>query len=272
MAVLRNHLAYYIEIFQLPGILQSPALMFGFQELQGFYPPLMQDWRDLPLGRKIKNLGLLLIEKTKVWRGLRHPCLDIPAAWREQDLVHVFRNLGLADVEVLDLYDSRAQLHHDMNHPVPGACDGRYGLVIDVGSTEHVFDTRQCLDNLFRMTRVGGHLVMHLPCNGYFDHGFHTFSPECILSALELNGFRIVYRKFSTRQGAEIRNPDGICREPGEYRSGYLSNIWKSLELCRGERNTSAIMWVAAQKQTRMPEFVIPQQGRWKDMYTSDKE
>ncbi len=53
----------------------------------------------------------------------------------------------------------------------------RYQTVYDVGTIEHVFDTRQCFENCARMVAVGGHYFIHTPVRGYFGHGLHTFAP-----------------------------------------------------------------------------------------------
>ena len=57
------------------------------------------------------------------------------------------QNRGVKDFEVIDLFDSRATLNYDMNEPVPNREHGRYGSLLDIGCLEHVFDTRQCLEN-----------------------------------------------------------------------------------------------------------------------------
>ena len=50
---------------------------------------------------------------------------------------------GVNEVRVFDLFDPRADCHYDMNLPVPPDEHERYGTFVDIGSIEHVFDTRQ---------------------------------------------------------------------------------------------------------------------------------
>jgi len=240
MAVLRRHLPYYFEIFSVPGLLRDPVLTFGYQTTFEFRPTQFQDWSEISFGRKIKKLGLQILERIEVWRGLRHPDLRIPREYWEADLNSILRNLGLTQIEVIDLFDKRANYQIDMNKPAPAELRGRYNLVMDIGSTEHVFDTRQCLENLIGMTRVGGHLVLQLPCKGCFDHGFHTFSPECILSFLELNGFAIVLERYSTFTGVPLSMP---------------------------EEAENVLLWCVAKKESALEATVIPQQGRWRTWY-----
>jgi hypothetical protein len=146
----------------------------------------------------------------------------------------------LRDIRTMDYFDKRADIIHDMNLPVDDSLRGAFSTVIDIGSLEHVFDTKQCLWNLFKLLKVNGHLLLDTPCNGYFGHGLHTFSPECLIQAVEINGFEVKYLKYSTPDGYELEHP------------GIVSN---------------AIIWLAAEKKEEKESFVIPQQGYWRDIY-----
>ncbi len=48
----------------------------------------------------------------------------------------------IKDISVIDLFDPRADKRYDMNQPVPQSEHERYGLFVEIGSFEHVFDTR----------------------------------------------------------------------------------------------------------------------------------
>lgn len=104
---------------------------------------------------------------------------------------------------------------------------------MDIGSMEHVFDTRQCLENCLRMVRMSGFYLLHTPVNGYFRHGLHVFNPEGLHDALEANGFEIVYERFSTRHGGPVSDP---------------------------ERERDVILWIVGRKLREVGDFVSPQQ------------
>src|ERR1022692_3747113 len=140
----------------------------------------------------------------------------------------------------LDLFDPRSELRYDMNHRVPEHEHGRYATFIDIGSLEHVFDTRPCFENCLRMVAPGGHYVLHTPVNGYYAHGFHVFNPECLRSGLELNGFRVIYEKYSSVDGRPVADPSA----PGDV-----------------------LAWIVARKERVMDQFVCPQQGKWYTRY-----
>ena len=110
---------------------------------------------------------------------------------------------------------------------------------IDIGSLEHVFDTRQCFESCLRMVAPGGHYMLHTPVNGYYAHGFHVFNPECLIGALQLNGFRVIYEKYSRIDGTVVEDPS----------TGDI------------------IAWIIAKKERPMGQFVCPQQRKWFSRY-----
>jgi SAM-dependent methyltransferase len=104
-----------------------------------------------------------------------------------------FRALGARELVSLDNSDyEQADLILDLNQPIPDDLQGRYDLVVDGGSLEHVFDFLQALRNLMNMVTPGGHLILMQAANDMCGHGFYQFSPELFFRALsEENGFRV---------------------------------------------------------------------------------
>lgn len=92
-----------------------------------------------------------------------------------------FRALGAEEVVSMDLSDFEgAEVLHDLNDPVGEALEGKYDLIYDGGTTEHVFDVARCMDNLNAMLAPGGVLVSLVPANNWFGHGFYQFGPELV--------------------------------------------------------------------------------------------
>ena len=235
MAVLRDHIPYYLDILCMDEFLRDPVLVFGSQDcycekkrtLKKFIKQRAKLWFQLLLKRKFE--------------GVKHRRLrKIPLEFQVNNLQEILKNYGMNEVKTLDFFDDRADFNFDMNNPLLSDLKGRFKTVIDIGSIEHVFDTKQCLWNLFDLLQTEGHLLIHTPCNGYFDHGFHTFSPEYLAQSVELNGFKIKYLKFSTPDGIELKNPNSVC---------------------------DALIWIVARKVKNIKHFNIPQQGRWEKSY-----
>jgi hypothetical protein len=203
MAVLGSHIDFYRRIFELPGFLAGPVLTLGFQEIVG--DDLPEDFRG--------NLKQLLAAR------------------------------GISDVTTLDLFDGRADLRYDLNLPVPESEHERYRTVIDIGTLEHVFDTRQCLENCLRMVMIGGHYLLVTPVKGYFGHGLHTFNANALVQALELNGFETRFVAYSSKAGALLKRPHDA---------------------------DDATLLAVGRKTALLNHFQSPQQTRWIRKYSSE--
>lgn len=239
MAIVREHVPYYAEIVEIEGFLQDPVLTFGYQEIF-MAPNYFKSAADFRGWHKVRWLKRAVVERVEAGLRRRHPDLRVPEWLEAPDLGQALKKIGIREVKTLDLFDHRADYPFDMNLPVPAELRGAFGTVIDIGSLEHVFDTRQCLENLLGMVRVGGHLMLHTPCRGCFNHGLHTFSPECILQTLEVNGFEVRHLRYSTTSGVPLRDPmDG----------------------------SDVIIWVVGRRKEALTTFQNPQQGRWKPAY-----
>lgn len=233
MAIDRSHIPFYEEIFAIPGFLAEPVLTFGLQEVYttvADFDAVMKRWPRPPLYAAARRLAWIL-------EGLRY---GVPDSFKKPDLGQVLAGYGISTVDVLDLFDEKATYQHDMNQPVPDDLHGRYGTVIDIGSIEHVFDTRTCLENLFKMLRVGGHLLIHTPCKGYYGHGLHTLHPEALQGAMELNGFEVVYRAFSSKRGVRLKRP---------------------------KQRKNVLLWIVGKRLAECAEFTPPQQEVWRTHY-----
>jgi len=223
VVITRYHLAFYTEIFALPGFLTDPVAVFGFQDfsVKGTRPGL-RSYRRWLLGRGPKPRNL-------------------PTDFRVANLTDYLHARGMRDVRVIDLFDARAECRYDMNHPVPAEEHERYGTFIDIGSIEHVFDTRQCLENELRMVRPGGVYMVMTPVSGYRGHGLHTFHPDVLPQALEINGFEILYRRYATKHGVPLERP-----APGQ----------------------DALIWLVGRKRSPLEKFQVPQQQAfWEEYY-----
>ncbi|APX90617.1 hypothetical protein BV394_13565 [Brevirhabdus pacifica] len=146
-----------------------------------FTPP----GRTLMLGRQKFDL------RADRWIGRTHFTQALKAAGIKDDIRNyaqpdrysetMFRQLGLGEVEALDASPFEgASLVHDLNEPVPDEMKGQFGLIVDGGTLEHVFDVAQAMDNVAQMLAPGGRFLSFTPFNGYPGHGFYQFSPELV--------------------------------------------------------------------------------------------
>jgi hypothetical protein len=104
-----------------------------------------------------------------------------------------FSLLGAQQTSSVDISDFEGATHiHDMNMPLPDDLRGRFSVVHDSGTLEHVFHFNQALKNCMEMIAVGGHFTQVSNANNYMGHGFWQISPELIYRVFSPpNGFRV---------------------------------------------------------------------------------
>ncbi len=100
------------------------------------------------------------------------------------------RTFGLRQIDSLDIPGSEhaAEILHDLNGPLPATFHGRYNLVLDPGTLEHVFDVRTCLVNIQRALAVGGTVIHLVPVYSY-NGGYYSINPNVLRDFYTLNGF-----------------------------------------------------------------------------------
>ena len=82
-----------------------------------------------------------------------------------------------------------ADIIHDMNKPMENLNE-KFDTVIDFGTSEHIFDVAQNLNNISKLCKINGIILHSLPANNNCGHGFWQFSPELFFSLYsENNGF-----------------------------------------------------------------------------------
>jgi SAM-dependent methyltransferase len=104
--------------------------------------------------------------------------------------VAFFEMLGVTSVRAMDCSDFEgAEILWDLNTPVPQELTGRFDLIVDGGTIEHIFDIRQAFMNIGRLLCPGGRIVHFTPANNYVNHGFYQCSPTLFSDYYSTNGF-----------------------------------------------------------------------------------
>ncbi len=175
-------------LFQLHARNQfaPPVLTLGVQDVYATYEQLQTmivkaglPPRDLPPEERELTTSYLL----------KHHILNSDPLAHSRTL---FRLMGLGPCESLDASNWESPtLVHDLNQPIPRAWHGRYGLILDGGTTEHLFDVRAAFSNLVRLLRVGGQVIHFSPVSGWINHGFFQPSPCLFYDFYLANGFQV---------------------------------------------------------------------------------
>jgi SAM-dependent methyltransferase len=169
--------------------------------------------------------------------------------------VAFFQLLGLTGLQALDVSSyEHAEIIQDMNRPVPAALHGRFDLIIDGGTVEHVFDVRQSLSNIAHMLAPGGRVIHISPTNNYVNHGFYQLSPTLYFDYYAANRF------------SDMR---GFLAEQDLYL--YDRRPWELFELRAGAgRLTSTqplMLFFVAEKGASSTADAIPVQSFYTDVF-----
>jgi len=89
----------------------------------------------------------------------------------------LYELMGFTEYACIDADGRHGAFVWDLNLPVPQEHQGRYDLVTNHGTTEHVFNVYQSFKNIHDLSRPGGLMLHMLPMQGYLNHGFFNFQP-----------------------------------------------------------------------------------------------
>jgi SAM-dependent methyltransferase len=147
-----------------------------------------------------------------------------------------FTSMGFECVESCDLSDYENPDHLlDLNVPVPVSLHDRYDLIIDGGTLEHIFNTPNVLENIYRMLKTGGRIIHLSPSSNHIDHGFYMFSPTFFYDYYSSNDWTIldakvfIYTKRHNVDPWRIYNYEPGCLDRlslGGFRRGEVVGIW----------------------------------------------
>ncbi len=162
--------------------------------------------------------------------------------------------LGYPRIEALDFTDKEGAEHvHDLNLPCPDHLRGQFDVVIDGGTTEHIFHIGQALDTCHHLLSPGGVFLSYVSADGWFGHGFFQTGPD------------VPWRYWHHARGYEMLEvsivartvPDALVAIPdptGQPRGGERALSGPHMILC------------AARKPMIDPPYALPIQSH----YTTD--
>ena len=107
---------------------------------------------------------------------------------------NILNAIGCTSVKSLDYSDFEGANHiWNLNTSILNSTEGehlvnKYNLILDYGTSEHVFNTAQSIANSITMLKIGGRLNLMLPVCGSSDHGLYQFSPNWFLFNIKRTG------------------------------------------------------------------------------------
>jgi hypothetical protein len=94
----------------------------------------------------------------------------------------------------IDIDGSPGSIPLDLNYDqVPEIALGKYQLVTNFGTTEHVANQLNAFKVIHDLTALGGIMIHHLPIQGMFNHGLVNYNPKFFWMLARSNGYKFIY-------------------------------------------------------------------------------
>jgi SAM-dependent methyltransferase len=118
---------------------------------------------------------------------------------------------GYCSVDLIHGYNT---LLLDLNiHSAPEELRGRFDLVTNFGTTEHLINQLLAMKTVHDVTKPGGVIYHDLPMSGYLKHGYFLYTPVFFNDLAAANDYRIL-RQYYSRSDTPVAAPE-FMRENG---------------------------------------------------------
>jgi len=106
--------------------------------------------------------------------------------------------LGFKKIVSLDVSGYQgANIIFDLNkNYIPNKIKNIADFILDASTLEHIFNTKNALQNLHKILKKNGLICHILPSNNMPKDGFYQFSPDLFINYNKLNGYKIQTKFF----------------------------------------------------------------------------
>lgn len=169
-----------------------------------------------------------------------------------------FGALGCDRTIALDRSDFEgAELIHDLNLPLGAEHEGRFDLVYNGGTLEHVFHLPNALASVCAALAPNGRVVHVAPVSNAVDHGFYQFSPTLMFDYYSQNGWEL--ERTLVFVARDFEAPWTVY----QYEPGCLDALSTRFHELRLSGMTMTGLFFVARKIAGAGSSVIPQQGAY---------
>jgi hypothetical protein len=111
----------------------------------------------------------------------------------------------------IDVDNSENVLELDLNFDdVPARHIGRYQLVTNYGTTEHIVNQLNAFKVIHDLTAEGGVMIHHLPSQGMVNHGLVTYNPKFFWLLAASNRYESLYMNYFLDMDHPYELPESI--------------------------------------------------------------
>jgi SAM-dependent methyltransferase len=115
------------------------------------------------------------------------------------------------EYKALDIFQAPNTILFDLNAHEPGpALVGRFDLVLNFGTTEHVVNQYLALRTIYDLLKVGGVAYHDLPMSGFSGHGYFKYDPQLFVDLARANAAEVVIDRLTA--GHEAPQPSRLAR------------------------------------------------------------
>jgi hypothetical protein len=101
------------------------------------------------------------------------------------------------DYTAIDVDGSPGSIPLDLNYDqVPAALRGKYGLVTNLGTTEHVCNQMNAFKAVHDLAAPGAVMIHHLPAGGMLNHGLVNYTPKFFWYLARSNDYKWLHMNF----------------------------------------------------------------------------
>lgn len=208
----------------------------------------------LVLGRQRNHIGLKFKKRISSELGISSKALS--TRYADEFLFAV----GAKSFQVLDMSNYEgAQVIQDLNIPIPDNLHNKFSVVMDIGTSEHVYDVAQSLANIRNLCNIGGQIMVVSPANRFLGHGFYQFSPE------------LFFRAFGQEYGFDIQTlyliKDSLFKQRW-YQLADPKNLGRRGNISTGKR---CFIGVIATKVSEKQNIHSPLQSDYVDAWSENQ-
>jgi hypothetical protein len=126
-----------------------------------------------------------------------------------------YQLLGIEEYSCFDLNEELGGIPHDLNEPLTDSTYyGKYDLVTDHGTNEHIFNISETYRTMHRLCKIGGLLVIHQSLYG--GNGYYNFDLSFFEGMAAANGYQILFSSFTVTLNRKNLNAEELRELPRE--------------------------------------------------------
>lgn len=124
--------------------------------------------------------------------------------------------------KALDIFHATNTILFDLNIHEPGpALIEQFDLVINLGTTEHVFNQLRAFQTIHTLTKINGICYHDLPMAGYLNHALYRYDPLFFSTVLPANRYTLLLQEITL--GSEHAVPR-VLKDMG-YKNANFTDV-----------------------------------------------